>query len=112
VVLFDMRTGRAYEEEERFNRWYAALLDLFKSGIAPARVVTWYAESQEVIAEELDNDKLEAAVRRVAGGVTRMVELDMGAREPTINPGWRCSLCRLSESCGPGLGYLSSTSNA
>jgi len=105
VVLFDVRPGREYEEEERYNRWYAALLELFQVGVAPLRVVTWYAESQHAVADTIDEGKLEAAARRVAGGVRRMAELAEG-RPPAINPGWRCRYCPLGESCTEGAGWI------
>lgn len=53
VVLFDMRPGHGFEQEERQNRWLAAFLDMLKTGIAPSRVVTWYAETQEIAGEQV-----------------------------------------------------------
>lgn len=106
VVLFDMRPGHGFEQEERQNRWLAAFLELLKIGVAPSRVVTWYAETQEVAAEPIEDDHLEAAARRVAGGVARIIELRSEERDPVISPGWRCRFCRLADSCVEGSAFL------
>lgn len=106
VVLFDLRPGHEYEEEERYSRWYAALLEVLQVGVAPRRVATWYAESQSAIGEDIDLAKLEAAARRVAGGIRRMVELESGSRPPQANAGWRCGNCTLSDECAEGTQWL------
>ncbi len=105
VVLLDVRPGVAFEREERHNRWFAALLETLKTGVGPARVLTWYAETQQIVGDEIDDDKLEAAARRVAEGVTRMVELGTGQREADVLPGWRCSFCDLLDECSQGQGF-------
>ncbi len=102
VILLDIRSGEPYEAEERPSRWYAALVELLKTGVAPERAATWYAETQEVFVDMIDDQKLEAAARRVADGVSRIVALRSELRDPVANPGWRCNYCSVIDSCDPG----------
>lgn len=106
VILFDIRPGVAVETEERFNRWYGALLELLQVGVAPVRAVTWYAETQTSFGEHIENERLVAATRRVAGGVRRILELEDGAKTAGVNPGWRCRFCNVSDSCNEGQAWL------
>ena len=108
TTLLDIRPGREFEDEERFVRWFAALLELLQTNVMPKRVVTWYAESQAMVAEEVDEEQLEAAAKRIAGAVRRMVRIQDGG-EPSLNPGWRCAHCRVSDECGPGIAWLATT---
>lgn len=107
AVLLDVRAGHSFEEEERPNRWYHGLMELLATGVVPARVVTWYAEEQAAVAEHLDDDMLEAAMRRVADAVIRTMDLRDGEREPSVLPGWRCQYCSLINDCGQGSVWMS-----
>lgn len=102
AILLDVRAGRQYEEEERANRFFASLIDTIATGVPPARVATWYAESQEVRVDEVGLDSLEAAARRVGEGVRKIVRLHHHGQSPERRPGWRCTYCVLLDECSTG----------
>lgn len=106
AVLLDIRSGDPYEEEERANRWYLGLLELLVTGVAPARVVSWYPRSQDVFADVISDPVVESSLRRIADGVARIVEMRYQQRGPRVVPGWRCRFCESANDCVPGTAWL------
>jgi hypothetical protein len=107
AVFLDIRSGQEHELEERANRFLIALLETLASRVPPAKVVTWYAESQELMVDDIEHPQLEAAARRVGDAVRRIVELHHNGRRPGRLAGWRCSYCRLLDDCAQGQAFRS-----
>jgi len=100
VLIVDVKTGRPYPTHLDDLRFYA-LLEALRAKVPPFRVASYYLESARWQAEDITEDLLRVAARRVIGGVTKLAQLRLGVRAPTVNPGPACSYCKLRDSC-PG----------
>lgn len=98
VLLLDVKTGRPAASHADDLRFYA-LLETMKIGVPPFRVASLYLETGDWHCEDITEDILDVAVRRVVGGVGRLVELQLGQREPTFAAGPTCNYCRLRDTC-------------
>ena len=97
-VVVDLKTGNRHAGHTDDLRFYA-LLDTLRVGVPPFRLVGYYLDSGQLSAEEVTEDVLEAAVRRVVGATQRIVELELGMRSPAITPNPACRWCRLRDEC-------------
>ncbi len=100
VLIVDVKTGRPYPTHLDDLRFYA-LLETLRSKVPPFRVASYYLESARWQAEDITEDVLAVAARRVVDGVTKLADLRLGRRAPTITPGPSCTYCRLRSDC-PG----------
>ena len=98
VLLLDVKTGRRAGAHTDDLRFYA-LLETIKIGVPPFRVASLYLETGDWHCEDITEDLLDVAARRVVGGVQRLVELQLGQREPTFAAGPTCGYCRLRDTC-------------
>jgi hypothetical protein len=98
VLIVDFKTGGRYPAHIDDLRFYA-LLETIRSGVPPFRVASYYLDSATFHREDVDRDVLDAAVARTIAGVTKVAELQLGDREPTITPGPSCTFCRLRAEC-------------
>jgi hypothetical protein len=105
AVLLELRVGSEFEAEERSNRWLAALLETLKAGVPPARVVTWYAQTQQAFADEIEERHLRTAAVRLGDGVKRIYELQQKGEPPQRLSGWRCEKCERVADCEDGKAY-------
>jgi hypothetical protein len=97
-LIVDFKSGRPYPTHADDLRYYA-LLDTLRCGVPPFRVASSYLDAGTFHAEDVTEDVLHAAVRRVVAGVEKLVELRTGGRPPTIAPGPTCSYCLLNTTC-------------
>jgi hypothetical protein len=98
VLIVDVKTGRPYPTHLDDLRYYA-LLETLRAKVPPFRVASYYLESARWQAEDITEELLVVAAHRVVDGVTKLAELRLGVRLPTINPGPACSYCRLRDDC-------------
>ena len=98
VLIVDVKTGRPYPSHLDDLRYYA-LLETLRSKVPPFRVASYYLESARWQAEDITEELLFVAARRVVDGVTKLADLRLGVRQPTTNPGPACSYCRLRDGC-------------
>lgn len=71
VGLVEVKSGRPREEDRDDLRFYA-LLETLRSGAPPFRLATFYTRSGQVSTEDVADELLIDAVRRVLIGVQRM----------------------------------------
>ena len=102
-VVIDWKSGSVRQEHLDDLRFYAVLVTM-RQGIPPLRVGTVYLESGTVEARAVDEDLLEAGLRRTIAGTRRLVELGAGA-EPALRPGPACAWCPVSD-CEAGRAWL------
>lgn len=100
VLLVDVKTGRPWPAHLDDLRFYA-LCETLRSGVPPFRIATYYLESGRWQHEDVNVPLLEAAVRRVIDGVTRLTDLRLGERPARWTSGPACSFCRRRDEC-PG----------
>lgn len=100
VLIVDFKTGRPYHGHVDDLRYYA-LLETIRMGVPPFRVAAYYLESARWHHEDMTSDILLSTVRRVVAGVTKLVELRLEDREPTITAGPPCRYCTVRAEC-PG----------
>jgi hypothetical protein len=100
VLIVDFKTGKAHSTHLEDLRFYA-LVETLRSGVPPFRVASYYLESARWKAEDITEELLVGAVRRVIGGATKLTDLLLGERQPTLTPGPACSYCPLKAEC-PG----------
>lgn len=98
VLLVDFKSGRAHAGHVEDLRFYA-LLETLRSGVPPFRVATYYLDAGSWAAEDIDQDVLQSATRRVIDGVTKLAELRLGEREVTFSPGAACGWCPARPGC-------------
>ena len=98
VLIVDFKTGRPGRSGADDLRYYA-LLETLRTGVPPFRVASWYLDSGQCHAEDVNEDLLASAARRVIDGVRLLSELRTEGREPTINPGPACGYCICRDDC-------------
>lgn len=97
-VVIDLKTGNRHAGHTDDLRFYA-LLDTLRVGVPPFRLVGYYLDSGQLSCEDVTEDVLEAAIRRVVGATRKIVELELGMRSPAITPNPSCRWCRLRNGC-------------
>jgi hypothetical protein len=97
-VLVDLKTGGASAGHLHDLRFYA-LLETLRSGVPPLRLATSYLEAGDLAVEDVDEDVLEAAVRRTVQGARAVLEVRLGLRSPAITPNPACRWCPAREGC-------------
>jgi hypothetical protein len=97
-VLVDLKTGGASAGHRHDLRFYA-LLETLRSGVPPLRLATSYLEAGDLAVEEVDEDVLEAAVRRTVQGTRAVLEVRLGLRSPAVTPNPACRWCPARAGC-------------
>jgi len=96
-LVLDFKSGRAWPEHPEDMRFYALLL-LLRMGVPPYRVATFFLDSGEWQAEDVVEETLQHAARRVADAAIATVELSKG-RPPALRAGAHCDWCPRRASC-------------
>lgn len=99
-LIIDIKTGRPSPVHIDELRYYA-LLEAIKIGVPPFRVASLYLDTGTWHHEDVTEELLEVAARRVAGGVRRLADLQLKTRPAAISAGPQCSYCEERETC-PG----------
>jgi hypothetical protein len=97
-VVIDLKTGARHAGHTDDLRFYA-LLDTLRVGVPPFRLVSYYLDSGQLQAEDVTEDVLEVALRRTVAATTRIVELQLGMRSPSLTPNVSCRWCLLKDEC-------------
>jgi hypothetical protein len=97
-VVIDLKTGARHGGHADDLRFYA-LLDTLRVGVPPFRLVSYYLDSGTLQAEDVTEDVLEVGLRRTVAATTRIVELHLGMRSPTLSPNVTCRWCLLRDEC-------------
>ena len=98
ALVVDLKTGEPRANHLDDLRFYA-LVHTLRLGVPPFRVASYYLDTATFHAEDVTEDLLVGAARRVAEACRRILELEAGLRAPTITPGPQCSWCQLNDSC-------------
>jgi hypothetical protein len=104
VLIVDFKTGRPVPVHVDDLRFYA-LLETLRVGVPPFRVASWYLDSGQNHPEDVTEELLLAAARRVVDGVRTLVELRADARPPTWRPCSACSYCPDRDQCEGALAW-------
>ncbi|HEX2025397.1 MAG TPA: PD-(D/E)XK nuclease family protein [Actinomycetota bacterium] len=96
-LILELKTGFDRPEHDEDVRLYALVATLF-FGVPPFRVATVSLENGTWRAQEVTEDLLRGAVRRVADGCVRAAELLAGS-EPALRAGRWCGWCPRNLSC-------------
>ena len=97
VLIVDFKTGAPRRDHIDDLRFYA-LLETLRCGVPPFRVASWYLDSGHCHSEDVDEELLDAAARRLVDGARRMHELD-GGRPATLQVGPACHYCPAADHC-------------
>ena len=97
-VLVDLKTGATSAGHLHDLRFYA-LLETLRSGVPPLRLATSYLEAGDIAVEEVNEDVLEAAVRRTVQGTRGVLELRLGLRTASVTPNPACRWCPMRADC-------------
>jgi RecB family exonuclease len=98
VLIVDFKTGRPVPAHIDDLRFYA-LLEALRVGVPPFRVASWYLDSGQSHSEDVTEELLLAAARRVVDGVRTLLELRVDGREPAWRPCPACSYCPRRGDC-------------
>ncbi|MEM8925942.1 MAG: PD-(D/E)XK nuclease family protein [Actinomycetota bacterium] len=105
-VVIDLKTGRAQQGHREDLRFYA-LLETLKVGIPPRLLVSYYLDAGRPEIEPVTTELLDAAARRVADGVEKIVALRVaGADAASTAPSGGCRFCPLAGVCEDGKRFL------
>lgn len=105
-VLIDLKTGQPRRSDIEDLRFYA-LLETLKIGVPPRLLVNYYLDAGLPRQEQVSEDLLWSAARRVIDGVTKLVALsEPNPVEPTRTPGGNCRWCPIATDCSQGSIYL------
>ncbi len=105
VVIVDFKTGWIRGEHREDLRFYA-LLETLARGVPPFRCATYYPEFGEHVVEDVTEDVLRSAVRRVVDGAERIEAVRARRRVPVARPGSACTFCADRFECEPGQAHL------
>jgi RecB family exonuclease len=105
VVLVDFKTGWVRAEHREDLRFYA-LLETLVRGAPPFRCATYYPEMGDHSWEDVTEDVLATAVRRVVDGADRIEALRARRRTAVESPGSACTFCGDRFGCEPGQAHL------
>jgi hypothetical protein len=104
VLIIDFKTGRMRQSHLDGLRFYA-LIETVRVGVPPFRLAAFGLDSGTWLAEDVDEGVLDATVRRVVDGVTKIAAVAQrdgpnGAdRPPRLTPGPACRWCPAAPSC-------------
>ncbi len=104
-VLIDLKTGRPHPSHIDDLRFYA-LLETLKIGTPPRLLVSYYLDAGEPRREVVTEDLLWSTAKRTVDAVAKMVEIDLGHRDPTRTPSGACRFCPIQIECTEGTRYL------
>ena len=96
-LILELKTGPDRPEHDEDVRFYALVATLF-FGVPPFRVATVHLDSGTWRYQDVTEDLLRSAARRVADGCLRAVALLRG-RDPVLRPGAWCGWCPRSQTC-------------
>lgn len=102
VLVIDFKSGRVAPGHVDDLRYYA-LLHTLRTGVPPFRVASYYLDAGSFHAEDVTENILDLAVRRVIDGVVKLSELRLNERAPTATAGPLCRYCRLAPTCEAAL---------
>ena len=97
-LLVDHKTGGAHPEHAEEMRYYA-LVHTLQHGVPPYRIASFFVESGEWQAEDVDYEVLEHAADRVATAARRAVDLLEGDEAGPLRAGPWCSWCPRAPGC-------------
>lgn len=98
ALVVDFKTGRPYANHLDDLRFYA-LVQTLRLGVPPFRVASYYLDTATFRSEDVDDDLLASAARRVVGGVRKILEVQRGTRGASITEGPQCGWCELRADC-------------
>jgi hypothetical protein len=96
-LILELKTGPDRPEHDEDVRFYALVAALF-FGVPPFRVATVHLDSGTWRYQDVTEDLLRSAARRVADGCVRAVALLRG-EEPRLRGGAWCGWCPRSSDC-------------
>ena len=96
-LFLELKTGVELPEHDEDLRFYALVATL-RFGVPPFRVATVHLERGSWRAQDVTEDVLESAARRVGDGYLRASAL-LGGEEPRLRPGAWCRWCPRSLTC-------------
>ena len=96
-LILELKSGTDRPEHDEDVRLYALVATL-RFGVPPFRVATVELESGTWRIQDVSEDLLRTAARRLADGCVRAVELLKGA-DPTLRPGPWCGWCPRAQTC-------------
>jgi PD-(D/E)XK nuclease superfamily protein len=111
VLVVDLKTGRSYPTHLDDLRFYA-LVQALRVGVPPFRVASYYLDTASFHAEDITEEILQSTVRRVIAGVTKMAELTIRSREPSVTEGPQCGWCQLRHHCDGAKRWLALADNS
>jgi len=97
VLIVDFKTGQVRPVHTEDLRFYA-VLETVRVGVPPFRLATFSLDSGTWAAEDVDEAVLDAAVRRIVAGATKLAALGGGAA-PTLRAGPACRWCPAAGGC-------------
>jgi hypothetical protein len=95
--VLELKGGQERPEQEDDVRFYALVMALTQ-GVPPFRVVNVNLRAGSCRVQEVTEDLLRSAVRRVADGAVSAAEVLQG-REPRLHGGPWCRWCPRSQTC-------------
>ena len=104
-VLIDLKTGRPHPTHIDDLRFYA-LLETLKIGTPPRLLVSYYLDAGEPRREAVTENMLWSTAKRTVDAVAKMVEIDLGHRDPTRTASGACRFCPIQLDCSDGTAYL------
>ena len=96
-LVVELKAGQDRPEQDDDARFYALVLALHH-GVPPFRVVTVNLQTGTCRPQDVTEDLLESAVRRVAAGAARAAAL-LAGEEPRLSAGKWCEWCPRAQTC-------------
>ena len=104
TFIVDFKSGEPRPAHRQDARFYA-VVDTLRSLTPPYRVATYYLDSGDWEADDVDEQFLEEAWAWVMEGIRRIVAVESDA-ELTMEPGETCRWCPARDDCADGQEWL------
>lgn len=99
MVIIDFKSGQQGWRHLDDLRFYA-LLETFRSGAQPARIVSYYLNGGSIATEDVTEDVLRVAARRLVDGAKRIVTARAAGFDDVVKTvGPQCLWCALNDAC-------------
>jgi hypothetical protein len=104
-VIIDLKTGWVSQKHREDLRFYA-LVETLRTQVPPRKLASFYLDAGEPVVEDVTENTLLTASRRMLDGVHAEIELRFEDRPPVKRAGVSCRWCPLSTDCNEGRAYL------
>lgn len=105
-LIVDLKTGGEWPTEHRADLHFYALVETLVSGVPPFRVASFYTASGRADQDDITEESLRIAARRLSDAINKVAPIKAGEHDPVLTPGPHCRFCAAIDDCKDGQSYM------